>query len=293
MTTKYSIKDLEHLSGIKAHTLRIWEQRYNLINPQRTKTNIRYYTDNDLKRLLNVSVLVHDGLRISKVAAMSDSQLQRTILEKVEYQGEFQGQLNGLKLSMMNFDQPLFDRIINNSVDKIGYEETFQHLIGEFIKSIGILWQTGVANVANEHFASNLIRQKLCTAIDKLPEAKPDSKSFLLYLPNNELHELGLLYLSYIIRSKGHSIIYMGQTIDIIYLNDVLTKSKIDVVISIFTSSPQKENVIDYLESLKKIVGDEMEVYLTGYQLSEIDHPDYSNFNFSKDLKSLELSLPL
>lgn len=271
MESKYSIKDLEHLSGIKAHTLRIWEQRYNLIEPKRTPTNIRYYSDSDLKRILNVSVLVHSGMRISKVCELSESQIRNLILEKGKYEGELSGLLNGLKLSMMNFDQTLFERIINTSINQLGYKTTFTQVIGRFVKDVGLLWQTGAISVANEHFVSNLIRQKLCTAIDQLPILDNDDSYSILFLPNNELHELGLLYVQYALRSKGIKTIYMGQSIPIEDLAQVLEKKSVNRLLSIFTSYPHQDDIESYLVELNSILQPSMQVHICGFQVQNVN----------------------
>lgn len=162
----YSIKDLEHLSGIKAHTLRIWEQRYGLINPKRTDTNIRYYDQDDLKLVLNVSLLKDNGFKISKIAEMSKKELQEVVVEVSDKTTSFVDQIYGLTLAMIDLDEQRFEKIISSSTLKVGFERTMLNIIYPFLSKIGIMWLTDAVNPAQEHFITNLIRQKVIVAID-------------------------------------------------------------------------------------------------------------------------------
>jgi MerR family transcriptional regulator, light-induced transcriptional regulator len=210
----YSIKDIEHLTGIKAHTIRIWEKRYKIIEPHRTKTNIRYYDDNDLKKILNISVLNHNGYKISKIAGLSDEKINREILGVTHQSGSSDFQIENLIIAMIEFDAFMFEKIFNRSIMNIGFEETILKVIYPFFEKIGILWQTGNISPAQEHFISNLFRQKIEVAIDNIPEHFSDnSKSFVLFLPEGEWHELGLLFYSYLIKKNGHRVIYLGSSL--------------------------------------------------------------------------------
>ncbi|MEQ9302640.1 MAG: MerR family transcriptional regulator, partial [Marinoscillum sp.] len=162
----FSIRDLEHLSGIKAHTLRIWEQRYELIKPKRTDTNIRYYDDHDLKLILNVALLKENGIKISKIAEMSDGELQREVLKLTERNLRYPEQIHALTISMVDLDEDRFNKIISSNILKLGFEKTMMNVIYPFLSKIGILWQTSAINPAQVHFISNLVRQKLIAAID-------------------------------------------------------------------------------------------------------------------------------
>lgn len=271
MQSKYSIKDLEYLTGIKAHTLRIWEQRYNVVEPRRTDTNIRYYGDEELKRLLNITLLVNSGQKISKVAELTDEQLREMVLRLGAYRGELENQIHGLKLAMLDFDEVLFDRILTQSMISIGGEETFTKLVGSFIHQIGILWQTSSISVAHEHFASGIIKQKIYSAVDQLPlnQSQP-GKIFILYLPGDELHELGLLYLYYYIRKRGHRVIYLGQSVPLEYLKDAMDKLNADVLVTMATTQPPREFVQEYFSEVSKAFP-ETRILASGMQLEGID----------------------
>ncbi len=272
MESKYSIKDLEQLSGIKAHTLRAWEQRYNLIEPLRTDTNIRYYVDEHLKQILNVAVLVKSGMRISKVANMTQQEIKAAVIDAGRYQGNYESQINAFKIAMLDFDEYLFDSIFNKCLIQFGTEETLSKILGKFIQEIGLLWQAGAITVANEHFISSLVKQKLHSIIDQtiIPQNTADRKSYVLYLPADELHELGLLYLHYYLKKSGHRVLYLGQSVPIEYLKEVSEKTKVDQFISVFTTKPHFEEIDLYFERIGEMFDQEnYRFFLTGIQLSQ------------------------
>lgn len=273
MQTRYSIKDLEQLSGIKAHTLRIWESRYELIKPQRTETNIRYYKDDDLKKILNVALLVNDGMRISKVACLSDREIQDMVLDHARYRGSFESQVNSLKVAMLSFNQELFDKVLNQSMLKIGTEETFSKVVAQFIHQVGILWQTNTISVAHEHFVSNLIKQKLYAAIDQLVVTRGhNGYRYLLYLPGEELHELGLLYIHYLLKKRGHEVIYLGQSVPAQYLKEIHSQVPCQRFVSIITTRPCSSGMGEYLEQLHQLfAGEDVRFYLSGHQFSDFE----------------------
>lgn len=269
MQSKYSIKDLEKLSGIKAHTLRAWEQRYNLIEPLRTETNIRYYMDSHLKKILNIAVLVKSGMRISKVAEMSDAELRASVIDAGRYRGNYESQINAFKLAMLDFDEYLFESVFNKCLIQFGTDETLTKILGRFIQEIGFLWQAGAITVSNEHFISSLVKQKLFAIIDQtmIPKPKADTKSYVLYLPADELHELGLLYLYYYLKKSGHRVIYLGQSVPIEYLKEVSDRTQVDQFISIFTTTPHFEEIDLYFEKVGEMFDDEnYRFFLTGLQ---------------------------
>ncbi len=273
LDSKYSIKDLEQLSGIKAHTLRAWEQRYNLIEPYRTDTNIRYYVDEHLKRILNVAVLVKGGMKISHVASMSDDEIRTAVVDAGRYQGNYESQINAFKIAMLEYDEYLFDSVFNRCLIQFGTDETLTKIVGVFIQQIGLLWQAGAINVSNEHFISNLVKQKVFSIIDQTITPNHNKRnSYVLYLPANELHELGLLYLYYFLKKSGHRVIYLGQSVPIEYLKEVSDKTNIDQFISIFTTRPNYEEVEMYFDRLGQMFdSDNYKFFVTGIQLHNVE----------------------
>lgn len=262
----YSIKDIEHLSGIKAHTIRIWEKRYNILEPKRTDTNIRYYDDEDLKKILNVSVLNKYGYKISKIAGLPDEKINREILNVTQTSGTVDGQIESLIVAMIDFDEAKFEKIFTKSLMSFGFEETIVRVIYPFFEKIGILWTTGKINPAQEHFISNLIRQKLIVAIDDLPEnLNKDSQNFVLFLPDGEWHELGLLFFTYIIKKNGHRIIYLGSSLPIESVLDMEKYTSFNHMVTTFKTSITSQNLPAYLSSIAEKFSNKT-IYLLGRQ---------------------------
>lgn len=247
----YSIRDLEHLSGIKAHTLRIWEQRYNIVSPKRTDTNIRYYDDTDLKLILNISLLKDHGFKISSIAKMDVKELSKEVIKITEKSSKYQDQIQALTLSMIDLDEERFEKILSTNILQIGFERTMIHVIYPFLVRIGFLWQTGAINPAQEHFISHLVKQKLMVAIDGQVTANiPEKPKYMLYLPEGELHEISLLFSSYIIKSRNKRVVYLGQTLPMEDLKEACRIHKPDYILTLFTSVPGPNDVQDYINRL-------------------------------------------
>lgn len=295
MISKYSINDLEKLSGIKAHTLRAWEQRYGLIDPLRTDTNIRYYVDDHLKKILNVAVLVKSGMRISKVAEMTTDEIKAAVIDAGRYQGNYESQINTFKIAMLDYDEYLFDSVFNKCLIQFGTDETLSKILGAFIEEVGLLWQAGAISVSNEHFISNLIKQKLFSIIDQaiMPNPSKSRKSFVLYLPSDELHELGLLYLYYYLKNHGHRVIYLGQAVPLEYLKDVSDKTQVDEFVTIFTTRPYTEELDVYFDRVKELFGEKpFKFYVSGLQVKEFESSgELENFIITPQLDDLVKSI--
>ncbi|MDY0101318.1 MAG: MerR family transcriptional regulator [Lentimicrobium sp.] len=266
---KYSIKDLEQLTGIKAHTIRIWEKRYQFISPERTSTNIRYYSDSDLKKLLNVSILNREGVKISTIVNMSNEEINERIMSVSETSYDYDNQIEQLVISMIDLDESRFDRILSSSVIKLGFDDTVIKVLYPFFEKIGILWQIGTVYPAQEHFVSNLVRQKLIIAIDgQSGSYKPDAKTFLLYLPSNEWHELGLLFYSYLVKKTGYKVIYLGQSVPFEDLLEVNRRHQIDYFLTSITTPVTQRKYAEYLQQMSQAFTGK-KVFITGYQTNE------------------------
>lgn len=213
----FTIKDLENLSGIKAHTIRMWEQRYNFLKPERSCTNIRYYSNEQLKTLLNIALLNKYGFKISHIDKMCQNEICEKILALRETAALQEKFVNDLVQEMVDLQTDRFETIMTRYIQMHGMERTIREIIFPFLEKIGILWQTGHIMPAQEHFVSNIIRQKLIVAIDGVPCSR-QGKSCLLFLPEGEHHEMGLLFLYYLLKTKGHRVIYLGANVP---MNDV------------------------------------------------------------------------
>ena len=280
----YSIKDLEHLSGIKAHTLRIWEQRYSLINPKRTDTNIRYYDQEDLKLVLNISLLKDNGYKISKIAKMSKAELHSEVLIVSEKTTSFADQIYGLTLSMIDLDEQRFEKIIASNTLKIGFERTMLNVIYPFLSKIGIMWLTDSINPAQEHFISNLIRQKVIVAIDgqyNEDDQTESSEKYMLFLPERELHELSLLFANYLIQARNNKVIYLGQNMPFHDLKAAYDVYQPDYLLTVITSRPGELSAQEYLDALceefpeipilvsgSQVIGEDLELSDNIFQIS-------------------------
>lgn len=266
---QYSIKDLEQLTGIKAHTIRIWEKRYQLIEPERTSTNIRYYSDGDLKKLLNVSTLNRNGFKISSIVTMNNDEINERIMEISETTHDSDNQIEQLIVAMIDLDEQRFERVLSTSVIKIGFDDTVVKVLYPFFEKIGLLWQIGTIYPAQEHFVSNLIRQKLIIAIDgQSGNSKPSSKTFLIFLPSNEWHELGLLFYNYLAKKAGMKVIYLGQSVPYEDLIEVSSKQKIDFLFTSITTPLTLKKYSEYIHQLSSTFP-EKTIYITGYQTHE------------------------
>ncbi len=262
----YSIKDLEVLSGIKAHTIRIWEKRYNLLVPDRTDTNIRYYSDDDLRRMLNVSLLVRNGYKISKVAQWDEESINNAVLDVSRQRTSESDYIDRLILYMINFDNVNFYNLINHIIEEKGLEEATTKIFFEFFIKVGIYWQVGSIFPAQEHYVTNLLRQKIIAEIDKLEIISNKNQTILLFLPDKELHELSLLFYHYLAQKLGYHVIYLGQFVPWEDLVKIQKQVKVEYVFTAFINSISKEDLQNYLESLKELFSNQ-KVFITGWQL--------------------------
>ncbi|TVQ15943.1 MAG: MerR family transcriptional regulator [Bacteroidetes bacterium] len=267
---RYSINDLEKITGIKAHTIRIWEKRYNVVDPERTETNIRFYNDEDLKKLLNISTLNKHGFKISEIVKMGKERLCEKIVEISNASSNYDGYINNLVVSMIELDEDKFEKVLSSAIIKMGFEKTITHIIYTFLNKVGILWQVGTINPAQEHFITNLIRQKIIIAIDGQDNAsRPDAKTFLLFLPENELHEMGLLFYTYIIKKAGHKVIYLGQSVPLKDILEVIKIRRADFIITYFVAAFESKDIPEYLRKISEGF-DHKDIFIAGYQVGQL-----------------------
>lgn len=255
---QFSIRDLENLSGIKAHTIRIWEKRYNLLRPERTDTNIRTYSLLSLQKLLNITLLYNNGQKISKIAKISDCDIPNIVREIVAKHSHKSHAINAFKLAMINFDQTMFFNTYNTLLSENSFREIFKETFVPLLNELGLLWQTDTISPAHEHFISSLIKQKVLLNTEKLQHLSPTKKDkvFVAFLPENEIHEIGLLYINYEILLKGYKCIYLGPTIPMENLEDVLKYFDDIYFISYFTVYPEKDRINKYLEKFSDLVSE-------------------------------------
>ena len=240
----YSVAQVEALTGIKAHTLRIWERRYDFLSPERTATNIRYYSDEQLKKLLNFGILVRNGYRISKLEKFTDEQVYELVTKALDDpSSETSDEMKGLTLSMLEMNEEDFDNIFERQVLRKGFLRTITEVIYPFLQYVGVLWTTNKAMVAQEHYISNLIRQKLISAIERLSIPQNGAPSIVLFLLEGEEHEIGLLLAAFMAKEKGWKVYYLGQGVPVVNIKKVVDIAEPSLIMSMFvTPKPAKIN---------------------------------------------------
>lgn len=276
----FSIKDLENISGIKAHTIRIWEKRYNILVPMRTDTNIRLYNLENVQKLLNITLLHNHGYKISKISKFSEEKIPQIVNEIISSKSVKNHAISAFKMAMINFNQALFFTTYNNLLSEKSFREIFHEIIIPLMNEIGILWQTATITPAQEHFISYLIKQKILINTEKLQIIEPTrtDKLFVLYLPMNEIHELGLMYLNYEILSKGYKTIYLGESVPIDSLKDL--KNHFDNInyLCYMTVEPNTEEINNYINQITTEVLDETStIWLIGRKVQYIEQKNISN----------------
>ncbi len=248
--SSFSIKDLENLSNVKAHTIRIWEKRYALLEPERSNTNIRTYNVSSLQKILNISLLNENGVKISKIADMSVEKMELAVKELVIRNNKHHS-LNAFKMSMMTFDAELFNLTYNQLLAQNSFREIFLSIFVEILEEIGFLWQTKTILPAHEHFISTLIKQKILINVERIQNGQHHKgKTYILFLPINEIHEIGLLYLHFELLLKGHHSVYLGASVPIENLAETQKIFGQTEFVSYFTVSPTCEDVPSYLKEI-------------------------------------------
>ena len=279
----YSIKDLENLSGIKAHTIRIWEKRYGIVQPGRTDTNIRYYTNDDLRRLLNISMLTQHGFKISAISQMAEDEISRKIAGlSIGHHPDTYSE--SLLLSLIDLDEQLFNKTFLEILMGEGFEHAIIRYIFPFFNRIGMMWQIGTITPAQEHFISNLIRNKIIVATERISRTPdPSTGNALLFLPENELHEISLLFYNYILRARGYKTIYLGQSVPHESLDRIITTCKPTLIVTNLTNPFSEEEFMDFCQ----LVCDTARgtpVYFTGPLAENINRKLPGNALLKKDL---------
>jgi len=286
---EYSIKELEKLSGIKAHTIRIWEKRYKLITPKRTSTNIRFYSDNDLKKLLNIAVVNNSGIKISNIAKLTAGKLHELVQQQNQVGEDIASPIDKLVIATVAMDEQAFSKTLARLESQTGFEKVVTLVLYPFLERIGVLWHTGEIMPAQEHFVSNLIRQKLIAAIDKLPYPEKNSFKTILFLPENEFHEIGLLFYSYLARKNGHHTFYLGQSVPYNDLKRVVATHHPNLLITSIVTSLNEDRLGTYLGNLSRDFKKQT-IAISGLGIRDFDLRPFRNikrFSSAENLKTL------
>ena len=255
---RYTLADLEKLTGIMAGTIRIWERRYRIIKPHRTDTNRRWYDDDDLKRILNIAILYRSGLKISKIAEFTGLEIAGKVAILTRESTDTDTQIDSMIVAMTEFNENAINDILMRSIISTEFEVTFENIVFPFLRRVGIMWHTGSVDIGAEHFVSNIFRKRLIGAINSLPPGdKPDRKKVILYLPENELHELGLLFYTFIVRKSGHEVLYLGQSTPFNALADVVERWQPDLLVTGALTGLPFTRPEDYLKRISSAFRDQ------------------------------------
>lgn len=260
----YSIKDLEKLTGVKAHTIRIWEKRYNIIQPKRTDKNIRYYLDEDLKQILNIALLNRNGIKISKISNMGVEEIQRKVAEIADIDESFEGQLDSLTISLIDLDEEKFLKIFNKNIEERGFSSTMLEVIYPLLDKLAMMWITGSIKSIHEKFVSNLIKRKCIVHIDALSPTRKET--FLIYLPKGELNELSLLFLHFLISERGFKVINAGVDVDLEDLLEAKDIKEPEFLFTIVNDTLSGVQLEQYIGKINEFFN-KTEVILSGIQL--------------------------
>ncbi len=251
---RFSIKDVENLTGIKAHTLRIWEQRYGIVVPKRTDTNIRYYDSHDLKQILKIALLNQQGYKISRIKNMSEEEVNKLLYQASDSEFQYNILINDLLEATVDMDTSRFDTMLNNYIKKNGIEQAVEQLLFGFLEKVGVLWMSDHIMPAHEHLVSNIIVRKIISAIEKLPQQpKTEQTKYLLFLPEAENHETGLLYVQYFLLKQGKTVIYLGNDTPIDQVRYVSKELNIKYLYTHITGGSGDFDIIRYLKKLSDL----------------------------------------
>ncbi len=272
--SNFSIKNLEHLSGIKAHTIRIWEKRYNLFEPERTDTNIRLYNLENLQKLLNVTLLYNNGYKISRIASLCQQEINENVHKLTINKNADDWSIGLFKLAMINFDQRLFTKTFNDLLEQFSFSEIFKNVFVPLMNELGVLWQTNSISPSHEHFITSLVKQKIHAMCEDLQQksTRRTDRRFVLFLPDNEIHELGLLYLQYEVLNNGFQCVFLGQSVPIESLSNLIDIGEPITFISYFTIEPAQDKIESYLNTFNSeiIENIDSELWILGYQVQFI-----------------------
>lgn len=281
--SSYTIKDLEKISGIKAHTIRIWEQRYNFLQPQRTETNIRSYSAEELKVILNVSLLNKYGFKISHIDKMSATQMEEKIMALNQLDAQKERVVNALIKEMVSLNMVAFERQLDVYIGQKGIEKTINEIIFPYLERVGILWVTNHINPAQEHLATNIIRQKIILGIEKLTPLLNYGKRIVLFMPEGEYHELGLLYVHFLLKQKGIYVDYLGANVPMVDLKYITEIRKIDYLYCHITSPARNFKLDKFFTNLASI-NPQIPIILSGQLIQEFKGKIANNIQLKRSL---------
>ncbi len=286
----FTIKDLENLTGIKIPTLRIWEKRYEILKPKRTKTGIRTYSIEEASYLLNIVFLNKNGWKISKIAKLTEKEIQATVKTTDSKNQDYKIEIEEFTISMLAFDQVKFNSIYNELLKKHDFDTVYESYFFPLLLKIGVLWQTNTIDIIHEHFISSQIIQKLIYNIERLSSSHVSTgKTYILFLPSNEIHEIGLRYIQYQLLKSQKQTIYLGNHTELDQLYRFKDQKNVELIANL-TINPHNKSLQEYLLSIEKFTKEtDLKVHLYGlqFEIHEIKHPLHENIKIFKKARDL------
>lgn len=283
----FTIKDIENLSGVKAHTIRIWEQRYNFLKPRRTETNIRYYSNEELKIILNIALLNKFGYKISHINKMDVGEIHKKLSTLSHYQAQQERIINELIALMVDLEVDSFEELLGSQIRDKGVEKIISDIIFPFLERIGILWITNNINPAQEHLVTNIIRQKIVVGIETAVSRVQSNKVALLFLPEGEFHELGLLYVYYLLKNNGVKVLYLGADVPVADLEFIVKAKKVDYLYTHLTTVANNFNIEKFMHNVASKAG-EIPVMISGPLTVAYKKLIPPHFRFLKSLQEVK-----
>lgn len=283
----FTIKDIENLSGVKAHTIRIWELRYDFLKPQRTGTNIRYYSNEELKIILNIALLNKFGFKISHINKMDIQEIHKKLHSLAPWQAQQERIINELISFMVDLDLERFEETLDTQIKEQGIEKIINETVFPFLEKIGILWITNNINPAQEHLVTNIIRQKIIVGIETTVSQMKSNKTALLFLPEGEFHELGLLYVYYLLKTKGVKVLYLGADVPLDDLEFIVKAKKPDYLYTHLTAVANNFSIEKFMNNIHKKITN-IPVIISGHLTVTYKKSIPSNFNFKKSLQEVK-----
>ena len=237
---------------------------------------MRLYNLENLQKLLNVTLLYNNDYKISKIALLSPEEINENVHKLTINKNADDWSIGLFKLAMINFDQRLFTKTFNDLLEQFSFGEVFKNVFVPLMNELGVLWQTNSISPSHEHFITSLVKQKIHAMCEDLQQksTRRTDRRFVLFLPDNEIHELGLLYLQYEVLNNGFQCVFLGQSVPIVSLSNLVDIGEPITFISYFTIEPGQDKIDSYLNTFSSeiIENIDSELWILGYQVQYISN---------------------
>lgn len=283
----YTINDIASITGIKPHTLRTWEKRYGLEISRRSPANVRYYLDEDLKRIINISILNKGGMKISKIAELSWSEIRKLATEKSDVHHSHETILDSLSLSLINLDQDNFDRIITIHEEQGDFTDVLRELIFPLFEKMNSMYLTGTIKPMHESFFNYMIKGKILSQIDRLRQNVDNrAPEFMLFQPQRSNEELGAMLLNYYLVEASKSVLNLGSHIE---PTDVIQAYEIQptpYIVGLFNAELSEKDIERYIQQILQHCPNST-LILSGFDIYRAGIEEHGRLKVLPDLQGL------